>query len=195
MPPKKNVTISDAPSTSATEGSRSEIIVEFLEQLEICKTPHHLAEMIYADTTEEPPSVEIPSDILDIHNDLDSDDGSIAEATISQATKILRQLCADRDRLHQKNLEAFLVRTVAANRASSSAAPGTTAATGTTKGAACEERPVESDVEADEIMFACDTSKPNFNDKDKRDLEALVKDVSSFERQLELQRKKPESKS
>ena len=189
MPPKKNVTISDAPSTSATEGSRSEIIVEFLEQLEICKTPHHLAEMIYADATEEPPSVEIPVEFHDLHDNLDSDDGSIDVATIFQATKILRQLCADRDRLHQKNLEAFLVRTVAANRASQSAASGTTAATGTTKGAACEERPVESGVEADEIMFAYDMSKPNFSDKDKRELEALVKDVSSFERQSELQRK------
>jgi hypothetical protein len=68
-------------------------------------------------------------------------------------------------------------------------ASGTTAATGTTKEAACEERPVESGFEADEIMFAYDISKPNFSDKDKREMEALVKDVSSFPRLSELKRK------
>jgi hypothetical protein len=189
MPPKKNVTIAMAAADSDAAGNRGETIAEFFEQLENCRAPNPLAETIYADAAEEPPSVEIPAEFLEIYENLDSDDGSIAEATISQATKTLRQLCADRDRKHQKNLEAFLVRTLAANRTSLIASSGTTAATGTTKGAACEERPVESGVEADEIMFAYDMSKPNFSDKDKRDLEALVKDVSSFERQLELQRK------
>ena len=189
MPSKKNVTISDAPSTSATEGSRSEIIVEFLEQLEICKNPLHLAEIVYANSAEEPPSVEIPTEFLDIHDNLDSDDGSIDAATISQATKTLRQLCADRDRQHQKNVEALLMRTLTAHHGAPSAASGTTAATGTTKEAVCEERPVESGFEADEILFAYDISKPNFSDKDKREMEALVKEAPSFPRMNELKRK------
>ena len=170
MPPKKNVTIAMAATDSDTAGNRGETITEFFEQLENCRATNPLAETIYADAAEEPPSVEIPAEFLELHENLESDDGFIAEATISQATKTLRQLCADRDRQHQKNLEAFLVRTLAANRSSLSAASGTTATTGTTKGAACEERPVESGFEADEILFAYDNSKPNFSDKDNREM-------------------------
>ena len=106
MPPKKTVTISGAPAASDAAGTRGETInrgdtiVEFFEQLDLCKAPLHLAPMIYAESAEEPPTVEIPAEFLDLHSDLESDEGSIDVAQIADATKVLRQLCAVRDLSH-----------------------------------------------------------------------------------------------
>ena len=86
MPPKKSVTIATAPADPDAAGNRVETIAEFVDQLENCRATNPLAETIYADAAEEPPSVEIPAEFLELHENLDSDDGSIAEATISQAT-------------------------------------------------------------------------------------------------------------
>jgi hypothetical protein len=188
MPPKKNVTIAAAPADSDAAGSRGETIVEFFEQLENCRATNPLAETIYADAAEDPPSVEIPVEFLDLHDNLDSDDGTIAEATIYQATKTLRQLCADRDRQHQKNLEAFSL------GADFGCKPCVTEHSLRHYGRywyheRSSLRPVESGFEADEIMFAYDMSKPNFSNKDKREMEALINDASSFQRLPELLRK------
>ena len=189
MPPKQKITFADAPADSDTAGIRGETIVEFLSQIKICRAPLHLGEVIYANAAEEPPSVEIPVEFLDLHSELDeSDDGSIDVAKIAKATKTLRELCADRELRHKKNLETFLLRSLE-NRAAMSAAPGITAATETPQIVSRLERPVENDVEADEFVFAYDASKPNFSEKEKREMEALVKEAPSFPRMHELQRK------
>ena len=52
MPPKKNVTIAMTAADSDAAGDRSETIVEFFEQFELCKAPLHLEEMIYKDSAE-----------------------------------------------------------------------------------------------------------------------------------------------